>query len=387
MVTGAYHPEISSGGLQSQLMAAAMAGRAEVRVLTTAIDWTSPRHAVIEGIAVTRIHLRVASLTSKLRAAAVMVRELWRLVRWSDVIHVHGVSTKNVFVTAIASLFGRPIVLSLHTMGADEPGPIRNSGRLAWWAFRSASRYLGVSPALTRAAIGAGIPADRVEHVPNGIDTDRFAPATAIERRELRREVGQDVAGPVVLFVGFFSDDKQPRVLFDAWLRLYDDHHLDAAAWFVGATKSDYFEVDETIADGMRAAAAARGRSQHLIFTGPLHDVHRHFRLADVFVLPSRREGLPVALMEAMSCGLPCVASHLPGATDTLIQDGVSGLLVPPGDVAAFASAVASMLKDPARASAMGAAARQVVLDRFASPKIADRWLKSYKTVLAGGRD
>ena len=94
-------------------------------------------------------------------------------------------------------------------------------------------------------------------------------------------------------------------MLFDAWLRLYDDHRVDAAAWFVGATKSDYFEVDESIADGMRADAAARGRSHRLIFTGPLHDVHRHFRLADVFVLPSRREGLPVALMEAMSCGLP----------------------------------------------------------------------------------
>lgn len=382
MVTGAYHPEISSGGLQSQLMAEAMAGRAEVRVLTTAIDLTTPRYEVVEGVQVTRIHLRVTSLTSKWQAAGVMLRELWRLVRWCDVIHVHGVSTKNVLVTAVAKLFGRPIVLSLHTMGADEPGAIKTSGALAWWAFRSASRYLGVSAALASASIEGGIPADRVEHVPNGIDTDRFAPATGAERRELRRQVGHDIDGPVVLFVGFFSEDKQPRVLFDAWSRLHDDHRVDAAAWFVGATKSDYFEVDERIADGMRADAAAHGRSHRVIFTGPLHDVHRHFRLADVFVLPSRREGLPVALMEAMSCGLPCVASRLPGATDTLIQDGVSGRLVPPGDVGAFADAIASMLNDPGRASAMGAAARQVVLDRFASHKIADRWLQSYEAVL-----
>jgi glycosyltransferase involved in cell wall biosynthesis len=91
--------------------------------------------------------------------------------------------------------------------------------------------------------------------------------------------------------------------------------------------------------------------------------------------------------MEAMSCGLPCVASRLPGATDTLIQDGVSGRLVPPGDVGAFAAAIAAMLNDPARAAAMGAAARQVVLDRFASHKIAERWLKNYEAVLAGRRD
>jgi glycosyltransferase involved in cell wall biosynthesis len=299
------------------------------------------------------------------------------------VIHVHGVSTKNTFVTAVATLFRRPIVISLHTMGADEPGPIRKRGALAWWAFRRASRYLGVSPVLTRSLLDAGMPAARVELVPNGIDTGRFTPATVAERRELRRAAGYDGEGPVLLFVGFFSHDKQPRVLFDAWLRLYDDHHVDAAAWFVGATKSDYAEVDASIADGMQRDATSRGRADRLVFTGQVHDVHRYVRAADVFVLPSRREGLPVALMEAMSSALPCVASRLPGATDTLIEDGVSGLLVPPGDVAAFASAVTTLLADPARASAMGTAARQVILDRFANEKIAGRWLKSYETVLA----
>jgi glycosyltransferase involved in cell wall biosynthesis len=191
----------------------------------------------------------------------------------------------------------------------------------------------------------------------------------------------------VVLFVGYFSHDKQPRVLFDAWLRLLDDHGLDTTAWFVGATKSDYYEVDERIAGDMRAEAERRGRAGKLILTGQLHDVDRHFRLADVFVLPSRREGLPVALMEAMSCGLPCVASLLPGATDTLIVDGVSGRLVPVGDVEAFAAAIADLLRNPERAAALGMAARAIVLDRFASDKVADRWLQCYEAVSTGPRN
>jgi glycosyltransferase involved in cell wall biosynthesis len=381
MVTGAYHPEISSGGLQAELMARAMGGRAEVRVLTTAIDRSTPPRSVVDGVEVTRVHLQVNSTVSKLRASARMTLALIRLVRWCDVIHLHGVSTKNVFVTVMARVCGRPIVLSLHTMGADEPGPIRVQGLLAWWAFRSAARYLAVSPGLRQASLDAGIAADRIASVPNGIDTDRFAPATLEQRRQLRREVGHDVPGTVVLFVGYFSHDKQPRVLFDAWLRLFDQHGLDTTAWFVGATRSDYFEVDERIADDMRAEAERRGRSDRLIFTGPLHDVDRHFRLADVFVLPSRREGLPVALMEAMSCALPCVASLLPGATDTLIVDGVSGRLVAAGDVEAFAAAIADLVRHPARAGAMGMAARQIVLDRFASDRIAECWLQSYDAV------
>lgn len=378
MVTGAYAPEISSGGLQSEIMARVLRGRAEVRVLTTAVDPTTPRHASVDGIEVTRIHVRIGRPLSQLRALLLMTVALWRLVRWCDVIHVHGVSTKNVLVTAAAKLAGRPIVLSLHTMGADAPEPIRQSGALAWWAFRSAARYLAVSPALMQASLGAGVDPARIQYLPNGIDTDRFTPASADERRALRRSLHVDPDAPVVVFVGYFSHDKQPRVLFDAWLRLRDEHGIDSTGYFVGAFESEYFEVDETIAEGMRRDAAAHGRADRLILTGPVPDVHRYLRLADVFVLPSRREGLPVALMEAMACGLPAVASQLPGATDALIDNGVSGLLVPVGDVPAFASAIARLLSNPARAGAMGAAARQVIRDRFSRDTIAQRWLACY---------
>ena len=382
MVTGAYHPEISSGGLQSQLIAKTMVGLADVRVLTTAIVPGTPRHETIDGIEVTRIHLRMSSTASKLRAAAVMLRELGGLMRWCDVVHVHGVSIKNVFVATMARLVGRPYLLSLHTAGADEPGPIRKNGATAWWAFRAASRYLAVSPSLMKTAIDSGIPAGRIEYVPNGIDTDRFSPATPDERRRLRRALGHDVERPVVLFVGYFSHDKQPRVLFDAWLRLRDFHHADTSLVFVGATKSDYHEVNEGLADAMRAEAASRGLGDRVTFTGIVHNVHDYLRMADVFVLPSRREGLPVALMEAMSCGLPSVASRLPGATDTLIEDGVSGRLVPPGDVSAFAEAVHTMLGDTEAASRMGAAAREIVTRNFSASTIAGRWLDNYRIAL-----
>jgi glycosyltransferase involved in cell wall biosynthesis len=294
------------------------------------------------------------------------------------------VSSKNILVTAAARLLRKPIVLSLHTMGADEPAPVRRSGALAWWAFQSAARYLSVSAGLRQSFVDAGLPADRIEQVGNGIDTSEFLPAAPEEKRRLRRALRLDPDRPVVLFVGFFSQDKQPRVLFDAWLRLRETHHIDTSLVFVGATKSGYYEVDESLADRMRADADARGLGDRLTFTGSLHDVHEYFRLADVFVLPSRREGLPVALMEAMSCGLPCVASRLPGATDTLIADNISGLLVPPGDVAAFADALKVMLVERDRAAAIGAAARAFVTERFSAATIAERWLANYR--LAIGR-
>ena len=382
MVTGAYYPEISSGGLQTRLMAAAMRGNAIVRVLTTALDLSTPRHSTVDEVDVTRVHLRAVNAGSKMTAVGVIVPEVLRLVRWCDVVHLHGVSSKNILVTLAARLFGKPIVLSLHTMGADEPGPVKKSGMLAWWAFRSVTRYLSVSAGLRQSYLDGGLPPVRIEQVGNGIDTREFSPATPDEKRRLRQSLGLDPDRPLVLFVGFFSQDKQPRVLFDAWLRLREVHHIDANLVFVGATKSGYYEVDENLAGGMRADAESRGLNDRLTFTGPLHDVHEYFRLADVFVLPSRREGLPVALMEAMSCGLPCVASRLVGATDSLIDDGASGLLVQPGNVDAFAEALREMLTNPDRAGRMGAAARVVIADRFSASTIAARWLANYRSAL-----
>lgn len=382
MVTGAFHPEISSGGLQARLLASAMRGDAEVRVLTTALDLNAPKRSMVDDVNVTRIHLRGLGAGSKLTAMVPIVAAVVKLVKWCDLVHLHGVSSKNILVTAVARLLGRPIVLSLHTRGEDEPAVVRRRGRASWWAFTSATRYLSVSPSLTQAYRDAGLSPERLEQVGNGIDTALFSPAPPGEKQRLRREHGLDPDRPLVLFVGFFSHDKQPRVLFDAWLRLRDVHRTDASLVFVGATSSSYHEVDEGLADGMRAEAAQRGLDDRVTFTGAVHDVHDYFRLADVFVLPSRREGLPVALMEAMSCGLPSVASRLPGATDTLIEDGVSGRLVPPGDVASFAEAVHTILAEPEVAARLGAAARAVVTRDFSAATIAARWLANYRIAL-----
>ena len=142
-----------------------------------------------------------------------------------------------------------------------------------------------------------------------------------------------------MLFVGFFSREKQPHVLFDAWLGL-QARGLVSTLLLAGATRSPYFEVDDRLADDMRARAESAGVGDRLIFTGATSRIDDYYRIADVFVLPSSREGLPVALLEAMAAGLPAVASRLPGATDAVIDDGRTGVLVTPGDVDGFAAAI-----------------------------------------------
>jgi glycosyltransferase involved in cell wall biosynthesis len=381
LVAGAYHPEISAAGLQCQAVARAIGGRARMSVLVTAVDPALPSSELVDGVRVTRVVVDVRSRASKASASVRMLVRLASVLPGIDLVHVHGFSQKNVPVALMSALLQKPSVLTLHTSGQDEPQVADSRGRLAGWAFRSAKLILPVSPNLERRCTEAGISPARIRLTPNGIDLERFQPASAGERLALRREFGWTERDRVIVFVGFFSRDKRPDLLFRAWKRLAD-RGVPAKLVYVGATVSPYFEVDETIAQEIRSGAAAMGRQADVVFVPPTHALERYYRAADAFVLSSIREAHPVALLEAMACGLPCVASRIEGATDVIIEDGVNGRLVEPDDENAMAVALTELLSDAGCAKRLAERARQTVATRYDFGQTAERWLDAYRTVL-----
>ena len=88
----------------------------------------------------------------------------------------------------------------------------------------------------------------------------------------------------------------------------------------VGASQSDYYEIDPAMADRVRADAVRLGCADRLQLVEHTSSIEQYYRAADIFVLPSKREGLPNALLEAMACGLPSIVSRLPGVTDSVID-------------------------------------------------------------------
>src|SRR5262249_23074031 len=152
---------------------------------------------------------------------------------------------------------------------------------------------------------------------------------SAGERTKLRRELSMPGGGPVILFVGFFSKEKGPHRLFDAWANLVRTVAPDAVLVFIGSTAGPYYEIDPSLAEDIRTRAASAGLTNRIQFVESTNEIERFYRAADVFVLPSSREGLPNALLEAMASGLACIVTMLPGVTDTVIEDGRNGLLVP----------------------------------------------------------
>jgi glycosyltransferase involved in cell wall biosynthesis len=379
LVTGAYHPQISGGAVQCRTIARALADRVRFTVLTTATDAALPSSDSIDGVPVYRVQVDAARPASSSSTFDFM-RQYLRAANGAHLVHVHGVSRKNVLVSALTAITRTPLVLTLHTAGQDEPDAIARHGAATTWSVRRAARIVSVSPYLTERYRAARWPDDRLVEIPNGIDTDRFIPASATERQRLKQELGFRCDRPLVLFVGFFSRDKRPDLLFEAWSRLVPTRPSTLA--FVGAKGPSYYEIDPELFTTLRDRAARNGLADHVRFVDPTPEIEKYYRAADCYVLSSRREAMPLALLEAMACGLPVVATRLANVTDRIVTHGENGLLVDDGDDVGLTGALEAVLAAPQRSAAMGTAARAAVMERFGVSSIADRWLELYRSVL-----
>ena len=382
MVTGAYFPELSGGGLQAKALVDTLGAEIRFTVLTTSTDESLPASGTIDGTPVRRVYVRVSSRWSKVKAIVAMARSFFAVATSSDLVHFNGFSQKSILLVLLAKLSGKPIVLTLHTAGQDEPASVRRQGRLAAWAFARADLYLAISAPLAASLAEAGVPSSRIVRVSNGLDVRRFRPAAAGEREQLRQALGLPADGILILFAGLFSVDKGPHVLFEAWRRLASGPAAGSSLVYLGATESRYYEVDASLASGIRAAAGREGLAERVVFAGETRTIEQYYRAADIFVFPTRREAFGMVLVEAMASGLPCIASRIPGVTDDIVTDGESGLLVEPDNVEALSAALARVLNDRALASRLGRAARQAVDPRFAIERTVRQTLEAYRRLL-----
>jgi glycosyltransferase involved in cell wall biosynthesis len=173
------------------------------------------------------------------------------------------------------------------------------------------------------------------------------------DRDQTRRSLGIPADAAAVVVIGRLTEQKGHAYLFDA---LAHTPSLDRVHLVVAG--------DGDLRETLRDCAAALGISSRVHFVGVRRDVGNLLHAIDVFVLPSLWEGLPLALVLAMGAGVPVVSTRVGGVPE-IVEDGRTGLLVPPGDAAALGDAVARLIGDPARARGLAEAARAEVRPKF----------------------
>lgn len=200
--------------------------------------------------------------------------------------------------------------------------------------------------------------------VRNGIDIKRFSGTGTLRRADMG--LGSD--DRVAVIVARLEPVKNHHMLLRAWQQVVRE--VAGAKLLVAGTGS--------LAEALRDDAAALGLADSVHFLGPRRDVHEILPLADMAVLSSCDEGLPLFLLEAMAAGLPVVSTRV-GGVPRLISEGENGHMVDEGDEQALAQAVAGLLNDPSRASRMGAAGRRRVEAAYDLDAAVGRYLDLYR--------
>ena len=192
----------------------------------------------------------------------------------------------------------------------------------------------------------------------HGVDTDTYAPPP--DRAAAFAESGLPGRYAVGCF-GRVRAQKGSDVFVDAMCRLLP-RYTDFTAVMVGAITAD----QSGFAGDLKRRIEAAGLSSRIVITGELaiDEVQRWYKRLTIYAFTSRNEGFGLTLIEAMAAGSALVASRA-GAAEVVVEDGVTGILTPPGDVDALVAACEPLMRDPAAASAMGARARARVVDKF----------------------
>jgi len=249
-----------------------------------------------------------------------------------------------------------------------------------WLYNRAVDGVAAISPAVADALVGSGVAKDRIEIIPSGVDCDRFRPPNAAERKQARGELGLASGDFAVGTVGMLEARKGQRYLIEAGQFLREGEGSGIANPATANVRC-FIAGAGTLADALAADIEARRLGDSVRLIGMIDDSRTLLWALDLFAMPSLQEGLGVAALEAMACGVPVVASATGGLVDA-VEDGVTGIQVPVGDARALANAIARLSANPELRVAMGAAGRDRVIAKFAIEAMARGTLALYRACL-----
>jgi L-malate glycosyltransferase len=346
-----FAPLLRTGGTQrhlQQVLALLDSARFEAELLTLRPGGEVEDELRAGGVSVRSLGVGARlSSPSTLRAIVATAR----LLRRARIDVVHGYQWRPALVGALAArLAGVPLRLaSKRSLTGDDPQAERAWRHIA----RQVDTVIVNADALRIEGEQRGMRC-RWVLLQNGVDTEHFKLPPA--DTQARAALGLDPRRPVVGTIGRLEDRKgHDQLLRAAGEMLAGANGRQPQLVIVG---------DGPLRESLAGQARTLGVADSVRFEGTVADVRPVLAAMDVFVLPSRAEGMSNALMEAMAAGRPVVATAVGGNTE-VVTDGETGLLVPPANPAAIARAVDGLLGDPERASRLGTAARQFVTHHF----------------------
>jgi len=372
VVSFAYYPMV--GGLPQQarlLNRALQAQGATVTMITIHIDGY-PDVEVVDNVLVYRLWTLFGAATGyRTRTYPWLLSLSIFLIahrRDYDVIHVHQASYPAAICVVVGKILGKPTVVRITGSGAS--GNIATLKRL-WWLgsvvrriIRHTNCFVSLSEDITNELLEEGIQPEKIVRIQNGVDTAFFSPIPS----------RANSLAKTVLGVGRFSEEKGFDILVKAWGKVINQQP-DARLILVGEGQD--LPLLQTLAHQL-------GISSTISFEGNQDNIRDYLAQADVFVLPSRNEGMSNSLLEAMSMGCACVASDIPANWSVLIPE-VDGLMFKKNDSDDLADRIVRLLQEPHLGKKLGANARNKIIESFSIDGIAKKYVELYSQLITSG--
>jgi starch synthase len=379
LISREYPPEVYGGaGVHLEFLAAELAKLIDVEVHCFGADRDQP------GVFAYRPPAELAGANPALATLGVDL-EITSALHDIDVVHSH-TWYANLAGHLAAMLHDIPHVVTAHSLEPMRPWKAEQLGggyRLSSWAertaYESAAAVVAVSNGM-RADILSAYPAidpARVRIIPNGIDTELYAP---VPDRDVLARYGLSTDRPIALFVGRITRQKGVAHLVAAAAEFAPDVQLALCAG-----SPDTPELAEEITAGVARLQAVRDGVVWIQQMLPRPELLQLLTAADLFICPSIYEPQGIVNLEAMACETAVVASRVGGIPDVVV-DGETGLLVdyaadPREFEAGLAAAVNELIGDPARIRAMGLAGRQRAVQEYGWSAIAERTVELYQSL------
>ena len=368
MVIQRYLPHL--GGAERQVHQLAPRLRAlgyEVCVLTRH-EKGLLRYEVIDGVPVHRL----LCIGPKALAAAIFtmsaVLMLTRL--HPDLVHAHEILTPARIAALSKRIIKSPILLKI--LRGGRIGDVHKLKRRPFWKSyfeylrRNVDAFIVISQEIYTELAALNVPEEKLCFIPNGVDTERCIPVSKEQKIKLRAQLSFPAHAPIVVFVGRLVPEKRVDHLLKLWPAIRSNYP-DALLLIVGEGREEQ-QLRARLVDGAQ-------------FTGQVRDAVPYLQAADLFVLPSSTEGLSNAMLEAMSCGLPVLATSVGGAPD-VIRHEESGYLIPPDDMDSLQAGLETLLGDEALRFTLGSNARTRILSDFSLDAVAKRLAALYRRLL-----
>jgi len=392
LLTETYYPLTGGGETQVRLLAENLAAHGfKVLVITRRVSKSFKR---TEDIGATTVH-RIPPVGLGQSKRWVML--LWssvilaRMHRRYDIVYVSGFKALGVSAVLTSKLLGKNCILKADSNG-EMSGDFFAAGLkklgLTPSSFmvrifltvrnkilRQADSFVAITTGIARELKSHAVNPGSIHPIANSVDTERFSPASGFQKSKLRQQLTVPNKEIIIIYTGRLVSYKGLPLLIRVAHKIIREHK-NVGLILVGSGGIDIHNCEAELKDYVKTNSL----EDAVYFAGEVDNVHEYLQASDIFVSPTEKDAFPLALIEAMACGLPVISTPV-GGIQEIITDRQNGLLVEARNFQQLYNAIRRLLVDTALSHALGKAAVQTVQERYSAEIVTAKYVELFRNV------